>query len=172
MKDNNVDIQLDKFDFDTLRLIDETGEFVEYNLREELAVNEDNLLREMLQQPSKYIYWSSILEKLKLFQESKELALETTMARLDGEARDHIKQNNNKPTKDMVEAYIKSQPEYERAMNELNYYNYIVGRVNRIVKAYEQRKDMLQSYGKQVIENKVYGHKAGTEVEKNPFGGN
>jgi hypothetical protein len=163
-----LDIKVDSLDFHVMRIIDETGEFVEYNMQQELAVNEGNLLQEMLQQPSKYIYWSSILEKIKLFQESKELELELLVARLDKDARRALEAEGTKPTKDNVEAYIKRQPEYESARKQCQYYDYISGRIQRIVKAFEQRKDMLQSYGKQVADQKIYGKGAGGTFEKTP----
>jgi hypothetical protein len=168
-----VDIKVDNLDFNHLRLIDENGQLVEFNLHEELKVNEPNLLQEMLQQPSKYIYWSSLLEKLKYFQEATELELELETARLEPEARTKLKEDTPKPTKDQVEAYIKRQPSYQAQRKSLQHFEYIVGRVARIVKAFEQRKDMLQSYGKQVAEQKLYGGGAGSTIEDvhpNPFG--
>ncbi|AYJ75220.1 hypothetical protein BSP36_133 [Bacillus phage BSP36] len=159
-----LDVKLDSLDFYLLKLIDENGEFQEYDLREELAVNEDNFEVEMIEQPSKYIYWSSILEKLKMFQESVELELEVVVASLDQQARDALKETATKPTKDMVDSYIKRQPEYEKAKKKEIYYNYVVGRIQRIVKSFEQRKDMLQSYGKQVLESKQYGQGAGSKL--------
>lgn len=165
-----MEIKIDAFDFDLLRLVDETGQHQDYNLREELKVNEDNLLQEMLQQPAKFIYWASILEKLKFFQESKELEVERIIAGIDSAAREHYKGSDTKATKDVVEAYRKQQPEYEAAMTELNYYNFIVGKIGRIVKAFEQRKDMLQSYGKQIADQKSFGQGAGTRIEDyNPY---
>lgn len=173
--ENTLDIKIDSFDFEYLRLIDENGTFQEFKLKEELKVNEDNLLQEMLQQPSKYIYWASVLEKLKYYQESTELQLELEVANLDEQARTFITKNGGKPTKDVVEAYIKRQPSYQQARNNCQHYEYVVGRIGRIVKAFEQRKDMLQSYGKQVAEQKLFGQGAGSHIEKNimpqpPFG--
>ena len=163
-----LDIKLDNLNFDLLRLVDETGQYMEYNLRAELAINEANLPQEMLQQPAKYVYWSSILEKLKLFQESQELQLEITWAKLDEEARDYLTRNGTKPTKDIVEAYIKRQPQFEAAQKNINQYNYLVGYIGRIVKAFEQRKDMLQSYGKQLADGKFFGAGAGSKLEEFP----
>lgn len=160
-----MDINIGDFDFGTLRLINEAGQYEEYNLKEELRVNETTLLRDMLEQPAKFIFWASILEKLKYFQESKELESEKIIAQLDTAARENCKKDGTKPTKDLVETYRKSQPEYEAIMKEIHYFNFIVGRVTRIVKAFEQRKDMLQSYGKQVAEQKMYGQGAGTRIE-------
>jgi hypothetical protein len=165
-----VEIKVDNLDFKIIRIVDENGELLEIDLTRELKVNEDNLLQEMLQQPSKYIYWASILEKIKWFQESQELNLELEVAKLDKRARDFLKEHDVKPTKDIVEAYIKQQPEYEQARKNCQYYEYISGRLSRIVKAFEQRKDMLQSYGKQVAEDKAYGRGAGSYIEKTPEG--
>lgn len=156
-----LEVNVDNLDFDTISIIDESKQFTTFNLRNELKVNEHNLLVEMLEQPSKYVYWSSVLEKLKFFQESTELQLEFLVATLDKQARDEMKQIAEKPTKDSVDAYIKRNPEYQAMRQNCLSYDYVIGRVQRIVKAFEQRKDMLQSYGKQVLENQLYGKGAG-----------
>lgn len=163
-----MDISVDNLDFYYLTLRDTTGNTLDFNLKDELAINEQNLLQEMLEQPSKYIYWSSILETLKMYQEAKEIELETVVANLDPQARNVLKESDIKPTKDMVDAYIKRQETYTTKKNEVLYMSYIVGRVQRIVKAFEQRSSMLQSYGKQVLENKAYGHGAGSRIEDTP----
>jgi len=164
-----LDIVIDAFDFNTVRLVDENGQVESFNLKEELKVNEHNLLKEMLEQPGKYIYWASVLEKLKFYQESKELSLERREAELEPIARKELKAEETKPTKDMIAAYIKRDEQYQQIQNELQTYNLIIGKVSRIVKAFEQRKDMLQSYGKQVLENQLYSKGAGSFAQ-NPFG--
>lgn len=162
-----MDIVVDSFDFQNLRIIDENGQYVSFDLQNELKVNESNLLQEMLQQPSKYIYWASLLEKINYFQEVKEIELETKIAQLDKSAREQCKTDDVKPTKDIVDAYIKRHPEYLTAKKTVQHYEYISSRIARIVKAFEQRKDMLQSYGKQIAEQKIYGQGAGSTIEKN-----
>lgn len=157
-----MEINIGSFDFEWLGLKDETGQTQQFNLRDELRVNEQNLMQEMLEQPAKYIYWSSVLEKLKYFQEAAELKAEKEIARIDTEAREHYKGSDTKATKDVVEAYRKQHADYEGIMSNLHYYNMVVGYVTRIVKAFEQRKDMLQSYGKQIADQKGYGAGAGT----------
>lgn len=157
-----MDINIDQLDFDVIRLIDETGEYMQYNLKEELSINDSNYRQEMLAQASKYVYWSAILERIRLFQESSELELELLEARLDKDAREAITQEGGKPTKDSVEAYIKRQLSYEDARKKINTYNYLVKRLQFIVKSFEQRKDMLQSYGKQIQNDQNYGRGAGS----------
>lgn len=161
---NLLNVKVDSIDFQHLAIIDESGQYVEYDLTKELAVNESNLLQEMLHQPAKYIYWSSMLEKIKYFQEATELELELVEAKLDKVAREQLE----KPTKDSVEAYIKRTEDYQNARKKCSYYEYLSGRIQRIVKAFEQRKDMLQSYGKQLADQKSFGQGAGTRFEVTP----
>lgn len=163
-----LEVKVDSLDFDQINIIDENKQFETFNLKKELAVNEHNLLTEMLEQPSKYIYWSSVLEKLKFFQESTELQLEFLVATLDKQARDEMKQIGEKPTKDSVDAFIKRSEKYQAMRQSCLGYDYVIGRVQRIVRAFEQRKDMLQSYGKQVLENQLYGKGAGGTVIQMP----
>lgn len=161
-----MDIQLDSLNFYIIRLVDEAGQFVEINLKEELAVNEHNLEKEMREQPSKYVYWSSVLERIRLYQETAELELEALLGELDKEARYELPKIDIKPTKDSVDGYIKRTEKYKIAKEKCNYYDYLVRRLQFIVKSFEQRKDMLQSYGRQVVNDKNYGHKAGRYIDK------
>lgn len=162
-------IHIDAFDFHLVRLVDESGILQEFNLNEELKVNENNLLKEMLEQPGKYIYWASVLEKLKYYQESRELDLEKKEAELEPIARAELVESDKKPTKDMIAAYIRRDANYLQIRQDLLTFNHVIGKVTRIVKAFEQRKDMLQSYGKQVLENQLYSKGAGSFAQ-NPFG--
>lgn len=161
-----MDIKIDDLDFLQLRLVSESGEFVNINLKEELSINESNLDQEMLQQPAKYVYWSSILEKVRLVKEQSDLELEQLMGELDKEARTTLPIEGTKPTKDSVENYIRRTQQYKEAIEKRNYWEHIVKRMQYIVKSLEQRKDMLQSYGKQLSSDKTYGHKAGRYQEK------
>lgn len=161
-----MDINVGTLDFQVLRLLDENGAYIEYDLKTELQVNEANLLKEMLEQPAKYIYWASVLERLKLFQERKELDLEIAIAQLDQGAREYYRSLGEKPTKDMVDSHIKRQPEYLEAKQTLQHFDHVTGRMQRIVKALEQRKDMLQSYGKQIADQRLFGKGAGSQFER------
>ncbi|AGY48556.1 hypothetical protein Spock_156 [Bacillus phage Spock] len=158
-----IDVNVDTLDFQNLRIKDESGQELIYDMRNELKINESILQQEMLEQPSKYIYWSSLLEKLRYYQEMEELNLEVVWSKLDGEARTHITAQGGKATKDQVEAYIKQQEAYLKQKKVCVHYTHVIGRLQRIVKAFEQRKDMLQSYGKQVANDLSYGHGAGSK---------
>lgn len=159
---------MDNLDFYIIKLVDESGQYVEINLREELAINEDNLSQEMLQQPSKYVYWSSVLEKIRLFQENADLEMELLLGELDKEARIELPKEDIKPTKDSVDGYIKRTEKYKIAKEKCNYYDYLVKRLQFIVRSFEQRKDMIQSFGKQKSHDYSYGRGAGSHFEKFP----
>lgn len=161
-----MDIQVESLDFHTIKLIDETGEFVEIDLQSELGINEHNLEVEMREQPSKYLYWTSVLEKVRLFKESAELELEFLEGRLDREARVELPKMDMKPTKDSVEGFMRRNQDYQEARQKCNHYDYLVRRLNFIVKSFEQRKDLLQSYGRQIMHDEQYGHRAGRYHDK------
>lgn len=163
-----MDIRLESLDVTVLNLIDETGNSLVINLSEELGINEANIDREMLEQPAKYIYWSSILERIKLHQENSDLALELLIAELDKEARLDMTapESKIKPTKDSVEAYIKRTENYKVAKEQCIYYDYLARRITFILRALEQRKDMLQSYGRFITTERQYGHGAGRQHER------
>lgn len=166
-----LEIKLDGLDFYIIKLYDENGEYIEFDLKKELAINEDNLAQEMIEQPSKYVYWSSVLEKLRYFQESAELQLEFLEGKLDQQARKDIESQGGRPTKDSIEGYMRRTEEYQRARSVCTHYEYLVKRVHFVVKSLEQRAGMLQSYGKQVQNDKIYGHHAGRYHTESTGGG-
>ncbi|AMW63093.1 hypothetical protein BI004_gp172 [Bacillus phage NotTheCreek] len=157
-----MNIPVDFLDFDEITIKDTNGLVESFDLREELKINPVNLQEEMLEQPVKYVYWSALHEKVRYLLERQELRLEQIVANLDAEARSHIKSQGEKPTKDSVEAYIKTRTEYDQQRKRVIEFEQILGRTSRIVKAFEQRSNMLQSIGKQLANEGQYGHKAGS----------
>lgn len=135
-------------DFDTIRIRDVNGQFVEYDLKEQLTINEYDLQSEFKLQASKYVYWASILEQVRGYLESSELTEEQTRAQLYEPARIAlINAGTAKPTKDQVEAWILQQEEYISARQQVLIYNKYVKHLQYIVKAFEQRRDMMQQIG-------------------------
>ncbi|WWO58998.1 hypothetical protein [Listeria phage 20422-1] len=152
-----MDIHVDSLEFSQLRIIDGNGQVTELDLEKELRVNEYSMQEEFLNQAPKYIYWASILEKVRMYQESASLALEVVGAQMNEKARDYYKTVDTKPTKDQVEAYILQQEEYQVAYKQLLTYNHLVKQLQYVVKAFEQRKDMLIQYGADLRKNKDNG---------------
>lgn len=135
-------------DFDTIRIRDVNGQFVEYDLKEQLAINEHDLQTEFKQQASKYVYWASILEQVRGYLEAAELVEEQTRAGLYEPARVAlINSGTPKPTKDQVESWILQQEKYIGTKHQVLIYSKYVKHLQYIVKAFEQRRDMMQQIG-------------------------
>lgn len=143
-----LDIKVTNLDFGTIRVTDANGETVTYVLKEELAVNNFNVREEFLMQPAKYAYWTSLLEQLRLYQESYGLKAEKRKSELYEPSRQQlIAVGIAKPTKDQIEAQIMLDDEYYKLRENVVSMEFNVKQVQYIVKAFEQRKDMLVQYG-------------------------
>lgn len=153
----------DLLDFSEIRITDENGETRTYNIDKELKVNEFSIRKAFLEQPSKYAYWSSVLEKLKLYQESYELQLSTKKADLYDPTRKELIDNGiQRPTKDQIEAMILTDEEVQRLSKAVVAMNYNVRRISAFTKAVEQRKDMLVQYGADLRRDVEYNRKIST----------
>lgn len=138
------ELRLDDIEVTKFRIIDPNGEYIDIDINSELSINQFNLDSELQKQPQRYVYYTSILEKLKAYSESSELELEKVHATLYEQAVPALQSGGSaRPTKDMIEAWIMRQDNYQNALNNVNYYKSLVRKFTYIVKAFEQRKDML-----------------------------
>lgn len=143
-----MEIHVGAFDFDTITIKDTNGETRTYNLRDELKVNEFNVVGEFLEQPAKYVYWSSVLERVRMYKEASELKAETYKASMYESSRiSLVDLGINKPTKEQVNSVIMTDETYIKLLESVNTYTYLVGQLVYVVKAFEQRRDMLIQYG-------------------------
>lgn len=165
-----LDLRVDSLDFDNIRIIDENGEVTNYNVNQELQVHEFNVRQAFLEQPAKYAFWSSVLEKLKLYQETYEMQLSTRKAELYDTCRVQLVERGiAKPTKDQIEAEILLDEKYQQIANTVIVTNYNVRRMSAFVKAVEQRKDMLIQYGADLRRENEYSRKITMpEAPQNP----
>lgn len=139
-----VEINIDSLDFSTIILRDRNNKEEKLDVLEDLKVNEFDLQNELYTQPSKYMYYTSLLETVRAYYESSELQLEQTWARLYEPARTALIQGGTqRPTKDQIESWIYQQDEYIGKKNAANHYSSLVKKLQYIVKSFEQRKDML-----------------------------
>ncbi|MCA7081816.1 hypothetical protein LGL73_13780, partial [Staphylococcus aureus] len=65
--------------------------------------------------------------------------------------------NGKKPTDTMINAAIVSDDEYDRLIKVVNRISYEYKALNRLAKAFEQRKDLMQSISAQRRAMQVYG---------------
>lgn len=155
-----LDIRVTNLDFGTLRVTDANGETITYNLKDELAVNNFNVREEFLKQPAKYSYWTSLLEQLRLYQEMFELKAEKRKSVLYEPSRQAlILEGIAKPTKDQIEARIMLDDEYYKLKTDVVNTAFNVRQLQYVVKAFEQRKDMLVQYGADLRRDFEYSKK-------------
>lgn len=153
-----MEINVADKDFNTITIIDASGREETFDLAEELRIQEGTLQDDLMTQPAKYAYWSSLLTTLQYYEEVAEKKLETISAKLDIQVRLELSQPNSvvKPTKDSVIARVTSNEEYQTAWDEELQYTHLVKRVNHIVRSFEQRSDMLRSVSRQILESQFH----------------
>lgn len=163
-----LEIRLDNLETDLIRIVDDNGETVQFSLREELRINEMNVQQEFLEQSSKYVYWTSILERVRLYQESSKLHAEIARADLYEPCRSAlINTGIPKPTKDQVDAKILQDEDYIRKLEALNTYDHLVKQLQFVVRAFEQRKDMLIQFGADKRKEQDYEKKISSPYANN-----
>lgn len=139
-----MEITLDSIEFTTLTVIDQNGNKETVNLQEELVIDEHNIGEELHNQPRKYVYYTSLLEKVRAYLESADLALEMEHARLYEPSRVHVLENTGKnPTKDQISSHIMNQTSFQEKKEQVVILESSVKNLQYVVKAFEQRKDML-----------------------------
>lgn len=137
---------IDKIMDITLR--DQNGDILTYNLKEELQIHRDNLQEDFTDQPVKYAYWVSILEKVRLYLESATLELEKVQASLYEPCRNSlIDAGTPKPTKEQISSLVIIQESYLSARETVIMYEAQVKLLQGVVRSWEQRREMLIQYG-------------------------
>lgn len=142
-----MEIHLDSLDFDSFTIKDKNGNHIEISVRDELVINETNIQQEFLGQSGKYAYWANLLEIVRHHLEVEQRKLETLGSQLNLTVRHQYKVNGEKPTKDMVESAIFTDGSYQQQLQEVEKWNYRTKQIQYVVKAFEQRKDMLIQFG-------------------------
>lgn len=145
-------------DLETIEVIDYNGQKQEYSVQEILHVDETNYQQEFLKQPSIYAFWATVLEKGKLVTKQQEDILNQVHAKCYNRYYKQFLDSGTKPTKDMVEAQILNDEDYSKQLSVLNNTKYATERVQYLVKALEQRAQMLISYGADQRKEKDYGN--------------
>ncbi len=155
-----LDLRVNDLEFRKIRVTDENGETIVFDLTEELQVNEFSVRQAFLEQPAKYTYWTSLLERLRMYQENYELQAEKRKAELYEPSRKSlIEQGVTKPTKDQIEAQIMLDEQYYALRQSIISLTFNVRQVQYVVKAFEQRKDMLIQYGADLRRDFEYSQK-------------
>lgn len=152
-----MEIHIDSLDFTNFTIKDKNGNSQEFDITDELRVTEYTIKEDFMQQSSKYAWWASILEKVRAYAEVEQRNLETVGARLNLQIRNQYEQQSKKPTKDQVESAVYLNEDYQKQAQIVESWNYKVKQLQYIVKAFEQRKEMLISIGAELRQTNKNG---------------
>lgn len=154
-------LEIPSLNFDAITIVDQNGEVVTYSLREELSINKFDVRSEFYTQPSKYVYWSSLLEQVRLMEESLAVELDRYRASIYESSRQAVavETNNAKPTKDQIESKIELDTTYNSLKNQLVQVRQNTKQLQSVVKAFEHRKDMLVQIGAELRKDKDFTQK-------------
>ncbi len=133
-----------------------SGKVVTFNIKDELYASEETLSEDFMEQAGKYAWWAMLAETAKHYRDSKELELDKAEARADKEAREELEVSGTKITEGAVKSLIKLNEGYIEAYQTFNESKKNAAILEKVAKAFEQRKDMLQSAGKAILHNKEY----------------
>lgn len=140
-----------------IELLDQTGRKTVYNINDELAVNQNNYQQEFLDQPRKYSFWSDKLTIAHRQVSGAEQKADLLHAQLYDSKYLELAKTKSRPTKDMVEASILQDTDYQKALDNITQYSFVEEQLKYIVKAFEQRKDMLIQFGAEMRKDRDIG---------------
>ena len=140
-------------------IIDRNGVATTHDVQSELfSINEYNYQNAMLDQASKYEQWSSYMTDMHMYAQQKHTQLDVLHSKLYNQ-KFHEAQSagTKKPTKDYVESLVLTTDAYQAKQAEVADADYNLAQLKNIVKALEQRKDMLISFGSEMRAEKKIG---------------
>ena len=145
-------------DMDEITVVDYNGEEQKYSVNDIVKVDELNYQQEFINQPAKYAYWSSVLQAAKRVAAEQEAALDKQHAVAYNKVYEVLNSKNMRPTKDLIESYIEQDEDYQNAKQRVIVADYSAGRIQYLVKALEQRENMLVQLGADIRKEKNYGN--------------
>ena len=140
-----------------IEILDQTGKSVIYDIDQELLVNDNNYQQEYLRQAQKYSFWADKLAIANRQVSGAEQQLDLIHAKLYHKYFLDLSKSKARPTKDMVESEIIQDDSYQQALNSLNQCSFVEEKLKFIVKAFEQRKDMLIQFGAEMRKDREIG---------------
>lgn len=140
-----------------IEILDQTGKSTIYDIDQELLVNDNNYQQEYLRQAQKYSFWADKLAIANRQVSGAEQQLDLIHAKLYHKYFLDLSKSKARPTKDMVESEIIQDDSYQQALNSLNQCSFVEEKLKFIVKAFEQRKDMLIQFGAEMRKDREIG---------------
>lgn len=130
-------------------------EKINFNLFEELIINENKINEEIKEQPSYYGFLLILKSKLERLKNDKQASVDKLFAELYVNYKSKVDSNTNRPyANDYVEAKINRNKEYIKANQAVNKAIENLSIVNACVEAFNQRSYLLQSLSANVRKEK------------------
>jgi len=140
-------LEIESLDFMTFKVRLANGKVKEFDLNEELAVSEETLEDDFMNQAGKYAWWATLAEIAKNKKERMEAELDEAEAEADRRVRDILELDGVKITEALVKSRIKLDEDYKTAVNNVLEAKKYASILDKVVKALEHRKEMLISVG-------------------------
>lgn len=122
------------------------SEKFKFNLFDEVKVKESQITSELMEQPTKYGFLTLLHTHLIKLHGDKELSVNRAFAKAYVKYKKEINKDTGRPNSDDVaKAKAEIEPEHVRLQDELLQTKFDMGRINACVRAFEQRKDILQT---------------------------
>ena len=134
----NLDMQLS---------LEVAGKEFKGNLREIVKISEADLTEEFIKQPSLYAWFATLCEFASAEVETKKMNLSILYANLDAEKRAEFAVSAKKVTEAVISGAVETDARHIDAKTSLIEAGRQYGILKGIVKALEQRKDMLIQVG-------------------------
>lgn len=130
------------------------GKIKIFNVKEELAISEETLTTDFMEQAGKYAWWAVLAETAKGHKERMELEVDKAEALADKEVRKELELDGTKITEALVKSRIKLNTGYLEAVTKFNKAKKNASILEKVSKSFEQRKDMLMVTGAHLRESK------------------
>lgn len=119
----------------------------EFNGEDVVKIDSNNLSQEFVTQAGKYVWFATLLVHARRRKDEAKLALDVLDAELDGTIRKEVAKSTTKITEPAIQKIIVSSQQYQDAVVHHIKMREEEGIIDAVVKALEQRKDCLISYG-------------------------
>lgn len=147
MANETITIDIDSFDVLNVAVKLRNGQVKQFDVAEELSISKATLNEDFIEQAGKYAWWSVLAEIAKSYVESTKNAMEKAEAEADKRARTQLQLDGIKITETAVDRAIKLDEEYQAAVNAHLSAKKNAAILEKIARAFEQRKEMLINLG-------------------------
>lgn len=151
---NDITMDLDSLDI-TVTVKTKNGEIEEFNIKDELMIDRDNVNEGYINQPGRYAWWGMVLEVAKANVERAKRELSVQEAEADERVRTELDMEGVKITEAIVTRRLKADKGYLKASDELAEAQKAAGILDKVLKAFDQRMEALISLGANLRKEEV-----------------